>query len=568
MVKCNFYFMKKLITKRYFPYFPALIHIIVSVIFSHSVFKNTGENVSGLITVNEIVSLRFETVLAYILTVLTASVLIVMLWKLVFHIIFQFKKSYILFGILYLAGLVFVILSFPDNFLYGSPDNFITYACAVRLTPDYWHNAYSSIIYGACMLVFPSALSVSIIQWSFFLFTVAYIYHRTEAVCPLRFPKYLVFLIFILPNTPFIIHDAYRIFQYAAIMLLYASVILFDMLEKKMRPLSELLTIAFLGAFLGIWRSEGILICGLMFAIYIIFSFRKKAGTIVFFGVLFAALLLLISVPQKIGIKKYYGKDYSVINSMSFLQVLLNCDGDFSYSGAEEDLAAIDAVTPTDLIKGYGISGYRYYNSEVKGNTDFNQSAVPEEEAKAFLSAYTNILIHNIKPVIKNMLETVYSSYTGKHRFYNYVPEKSIEIPELDSVSWSISREMFLSDNPYISKNIPGGNHPLTKLYTFRNRIILFLMNNMILLSVFILILLGNAFLFIRGLVGMIRKKDSVRFAAGLVSLSLLAEYAALFIIVPATSYLYFTIYNYTSLLLFLAALVYDLRSSKDHCTP
>jgi hypothetical protein len=51
--------MKKLITKRYFPYIPALIHIIISVIASRNVFKDTGNNISGLIAVNEIVSLRF-----------------------------------------------------------------------------------------------------------------------------------------------------------------------------------------------------------------------------------------------------------------------------------------------------------------------------------------------------------------------------------------------------------------------------------------------------------------------------------------------------------------------------
>ena len=540
---------------------------MISVIASRNVFKDTGINISGLITVNEIVSLRFETVLAYILTVLTASVLTVMLWKLIFHVINNFKKTYILFGILYLAGLIFIILNFPDNFLYGSSDNFITYACAVRLTPDYWHNAYSSIVYGACMLVLPTALSITIIQWTFFLFTVAYIFHRISDVCPLRFPKYLVFLIFLLPNTLLIILDAYRIFQYATIMLLFSSIIIFDMIEKKTRPLNELLTIAFLGAFLSVWRSEGVLICSLLFAIYIIYSYRNKLSKIIFFGVMFIALFLLISVPQKIGIKKYYGKDYTIINSMSFLQVLLNCGGNFSYDGADEDIAAINAVTPIEYIKGYGITGYRYYNNVVKGNEDFNQSAASDEEADAFISAYTGVMLHNVRPVIKNMLETIYTSYTSKHIFFDYVPERSVEIPEINPASWQKGGELFLSDNPLISGD-ESGAHPLTILYLFRNRTILFLMNNMILLSVFALILIGNLAVFIRGLFLMIRKKDGVRFAIGLAALSLLAEYAALFVLVPATTYLYFIIYNYISLLLFLSLLVYDLRSRKDHCTP
>lgn len=558
--------MKKLTSKRYIPYIPAIIHLIISVVISHRIFKNIGENISGLITVNDVISLRAETVLAYILTVLIAAVMIVMLWKLIFHIITDFKKSYILFGLIFLAGLIFVIISFPYNFTSGSADNFITYTCAVRLTPDYWHNAYSSIIYGASMVVLPIPVSISIVQWTFFLFTVAYIYHRIRIVCPSKFPKYLVFLIFILPNTPFVIHDAYRIFQYAIAMMLYVSIIVFDLIEKKNRPLNEVVTIAVLGAFLSVWRSEGILICVLLFAVYVFFTGKKTTNKVIFSGVLFIALFLLISIPQKAGIKKYYGKDYSIINSMGPLQILFNGGGNFSYEGADMDLAAIESVTPIDYIKGYGIEGYRYYNNVIKNNEDFNQSAVSAQQAKEYISAYRNILMHNIKFVIKNMIENVYVSYTGKPLFFNYIPERSIEIPEINPSSWETGMELFMSDlgNPALN----GSGTPLILyIYLFRNRTILFLMNNMILLSVFALILTGNLAIFIRGLYLMIRKKDSVRFATGLVALSLLAEYAALFVLVPAATYLYFIIYNYASLLLFLASLTIDIRSRKDRCT-
>ena len=559
--------MKRLISKRYISYIPALIHIVIAVIISRYAFKDTGVNISGTVAINDVISLRAETVLAYILTILTASIIIIMLWKLVFHIITDFKKSYILFGLVYLAGLIFVIISFPYNFTIGSADNFITYACAVRLTPDYWHNAYSSFIYAACLLVFPTPLSISVIQWSFLLFTIAYIFYRIEAVCSLKYPKYLVFLIFLLPNTLFIILDSYRIYQYTILMLLLVSIVVFDIIEKKSRPLNEIITIAFLGAFLSVWRSEGIVICVLLFGIYIFFSGKRTATRIVFLGILFIALSVLISVPQKTGIKKYYEKDYSIINSMSILQVVFNCGGNTSYDGADEDLAAIESVTPIELIKGYGIEGYRYYNHVIRGNEDFNQSTVSPQQAGDYTSAYRSILLHNFKFVIKNMIENVYVSYTGKPLLFNYVPERSIEIPEILPSSWETGRELFMSDIGRTSF-ADTGTPFILRIYLLRSRTILFLMNNMILLSVFAIILIGDLAIFIRGFILLIRKKDSLRFAIGLVALSLLAEYAALFVFVPAATYLYFIIYNYASLLVFLCSLTNDLRSQKGHCIP
>ena len=122
-------------------------------------------------------------------------------------------------------------------------------------------------------------------------------------------------------------------------------------------------------------------------------------------------------------------------------------------------------------------------------------------------------------------------------------------------------------DNPLLSGD-ESAAHPLAFIYLLRSRTILFLMNNMILLSVFAIILIGDLAIFIRGFILLIRKKDSLRFAIGLVALSLLAEYAALFVFVPAATYLYFIIYNYASLLVFLCSLTNDLRSQKGHCIP
>ena len=63
------------------------IHIVLTFIWAGKVFKNIGVIPAGSVAVKMNVSDRFEQVMAFILAVLMASLLIWLLWKLVFYLI-------------------------------------------------------------------------------------------------------------------------------------------------------------------------------------------------------------------------------------------------------------------------------------------------------------------------------------------------------------------------------------------------------------------------------------------------------------------------------------------------
>lgn len=65
-----------------------------------------------------------------------------------------------------------------------------------------------------------------------------------------------------------------------------------------------------------------------------------------------------------------------------------------------------------------------------------------------------------------------------------------------------------------------------------------------------------HCWMFGRGLIKLVRKKDLTAFGFGLVCLSMLLEYMALFMVMPAKSYIYLIISNYLSLAIGYCALV------------
>lgn len=415
-------------------------HILMTFLWANRVLKNIGEIAIGSKAVNEVISRNAENIMAYIYSEFFAILLICLFWKLAFHIITHFRKSYIVFLAIFAAGSVLLLLSWPAVFVH-SIDNLITYSSAVRLTPDYWHSAYSSFIYAGCLLFFPADFMITIVQWAFLVFMLAYFYYRTENIAPKL--KYLVFAFFLLPDTLLVIMDSYRIYQYTIVVLIYAGLMMFDVIEKRERKPWEHVAIAMLGAFLAVWRNEGIIFCTAFFMMYVICtgsrSLWKKAQRVI----LYAALFGIILFPQKIGEIKYYGKDYQIINSLHTLRALLNDpETNFDYGTAKDDLSAIEMVLPADIIKEYGLDGYHRYNYNFRGNLDINQSSSRKEVSGAYLSAYASILFHNPKSVVKLEWDNLLYALSARHVFFFPVyvtPEAHVPLAFRGNEMWDRS---------------------------------------------------------------------------------------------------------------------------------
>ena len=558
--------MTKKLSIKSIRYIITIIHALLTVIWQGKVFKSVGINPSGTIPLNRVITHKTEIALAYLVTEAIALLLVFLFWKLFFYIIENYRKSYILFIILFFVGIIFLAFCWPYVFSL-SEDNLITYSCAVRLSPDYWHCAYSSYIYGACLLFFPVDFMILGIQWLFLVFMTAYTFYRVDRIAPRL--KYLVFIFYLLPSFLVIMRDSYRIFQYLIIALIYAAIILFDILEAKERSMKEAILIAALGAFLAVWRSEGIVWATAWYVIYVLFTSSAKIRLRLCKILAFLILFLLISAPQEIGMKTYYGKDYQIVNTLTKLSTLLNTkDLNLEYKGAAEDLQAIDAVIPHELIAEFGLMSYLRYNSGVKGYADINQSGVPAEDTQKYLKAYYNIALHNPKIYFTTLVNTITVSFAGEWAYANpYFDGEPAEIPNWSYGAWDVGRnDLYSNYHTYLWNEITSKTKVGEKAQDFQDKCSQLLTGSKRLLYTFIALCVIDLWLFIRGIFAFIKKKDFASLSFGLIGAVLLAEYAALIIVVPAYGSAYFMITNYLSLALAYAALVrrvIDIKKKK-----
>lgn len=557
--------LKELMRKSKLQYCIMAFHTLLTFLWADRVLKNVGEIAIGTKVINEVVSRRLENIMAYVFSEFFAILFVYLFWKLFFYVIRHFRKSYIVFLVLFVVGSVLLLLSWPAVFA-QSGDNFITYSSAVRLTPDYWHSAYSSFIYAGCLLFFPGDFMITIVQWAFFVFMLAYFYYRIENVAPKL--KYLVFVIFLLPDTLLIITDSYRICQYAILVLIYVAHTMLDVIEKRHRDFREYVVIAALGAFLAIWRNEGIIFSTAFFLIHVICTGNKSLWNKFQRVLLFAVLFGIILIPQKIGEAKYYGKDYQIINSLYPLQAFLNdSETHFDYDTVEDDISAIEAMLPISIIKEYGLDGYRRYNYNVKGNTDFNQSLSRKKESAAYVSAYVNILLHNPQSVLKLAWDNIIYALSARHVYFwspSIPPEEHVPLAAWGSEIWDRSSADFYSNghtaflNAFTEKLEIGRN-----IISVRTQFSSFFKQKKGYLLSYFAFCIFHFWMFASGLIKLIRKKDLTAFCFGLVNLSMLCEYLALVLVMPAPLSVYFVISYYISLALGYCVLVSKCREKQ-----
>ena len=520
------------------------IHAVLTFLFSKIVYRNIGYIPSGTKPIKEIVSLNTEIIIAYIFSEIFALIIIFCLWTLVFHVIQNFNKSYLIFVVLYLVGTIFLFILWPEVFTYRNMhmnDNLTTYASALRLTPDYWHSFYLSIVYAASMLVIPAKFSISLFQWSTFMFALAYIYYKAKKHSPKL--RYVIFTVFLFPNALEFITYSHRVCMYMSVVAIYIAIICFDMLEKRERKLIDYIWIAAFAAFISVWRSEGIIIGALTFLIYVIYGSRRNVKFIIGRLAIYGLFFVLISVPQKIGDAKYYGKDYTLMNSFDTLYYILNSDeADFEYTGANDDLEAIDNVVPLQVIKEYSTEGYRSYNVNVRGNKDINQSMVGVESANKYIDAYHNIIKHNIGLTAKVKINLILKAFGFKpiYELQEYSGEH-VWSSEWHYDGWDIGYAEYYSSN-FITKwrNVPIKSRIAEKVFRVARNYYNFTFESGIYAFLIVCMIIANTYIAIRGLIGLIKKKQEHINVLGAIRLVNLMSFFAITIVMPAPAYFYF----------------------------
>ncbi len=549
-----------------------LVHFVASFFYEGTLIHfDLDRKIVAAFPENDFMSLSAERVLGYIIAKVFAGIMIYLLWTLIYYMVDHFlKERYIrMFLLIFFVGIGVLAFCWPESFT-RSGDNLITYSYALRLFPEYWHSAYTSLVYLACMMVFPSPFAINVMQWLMFVFCIGYVYSRLKGMEKLGpDAKWIIFLIFLVPDTFILMSDSYRTELYALVCMYFVSLILLDFIEGRKRNILDRLWLLPLAAFISVWRTEGLILGFLGFLAILFFNTKLDKKRIFIYIAGFIVALVVISVPQKLGDKKYYGSDYTIINSFATLRNIFNReDSNLTYEGAEEDMAAIEAVVPIDAIRLYGLEGYRRYNV-VMGQADINQSYANEEAGKAYVKAFYSLVLHNPKAyvltqisMIKEVVGITSMEYIEKiHGEFS----TSMDYPDYNYDAWEIGRNDLLSapgamdwfGNPVRLE----GFGILTRLhnvfYNFPRKIYLHT-------AILVILVLFEIFIFIRELIKAIKCRSLKEFGFGFIALTLLLQAAAIALVMPAGVLSYFRAFMCGTFILDVLYLVSHAKKNKN----
>lgn len=421
------------------------IHFILTFFLERKLFIFSGNfDFVNEIARNEYISDKTEMVIVYILSKLVAAIIIWLMWKFVFEVIKRRidKQPVILFGIIFLIGVVMGAFYFP-NMMPHAIDNYTNYSMAIRFLPTYWQSVYTGVAYAGSMMVFPHPFGIYLFQWMAFVSTVAYIYVGLDKVFQGKNVKYFSLFFFFIPESFYVVFDAYRNNYYAILCLFYFAYLIFTFRNKeKQFRMVEMISMSVLSAFIMVWRSEGILI-GLVGMLLLVVAYRIKWKKILILTGVFLCTFLMTNSIQDIGSKKYYGQDYMIINTADVLNSILNNpDADLQYEGAEDDLLAIEMVVPVQVLKESGATGYRDYNW-TSGRKNFNQSLASDQEAADYMSAYYHIIFHNIDSYLNVQTNCLYRALQidGLCPYFAYSGEKTTFLEPFQYTRWQVGCE-------------------------------------------------------------------------------------------------------------------------------
>lgn len=522
-------------------YMITILHMIATLVWQGKIFKNVGVNPSGTKLLNDAIPDMVERIVTLSLSFLFAFLIIWFLWKAVFAVFEDFKREYILFFVIYIAGAVFLAALWPQILTYvgaSYDDNVVTYSCAVRLTPDYWHSIYHSVIYCAALLVFPVDFMIPLCQWTLYVLTMVYVFERAKALEFKR--KWLIFLVFALPDNLLMMGYSHRIMIYVSLATLYAAIIIFDILERRERSFGWDVCLALFGAFLCVYRSEGIIPGMLLYGIYVLFQGRRKIGPILGSIGLFAVFFLLITLPQKMGSIRYYGDDYSMLNAMAPLQVIINAP---ESRITAEQWDGINGVLPSWAIAQYGADGYRRYNSTVTGNPDLDQSSAGDR-SKAFMKAYTGVILANKEIYLNYLLDKFFVTTASRHLYFfeQYYGEDH-GLPGWTYPGWDNGREdLFGNHHTLVWTEYTQKLGIFPKVKEISDKWTAICRTYFLYLGWLTLLVLGNLVLFVTGMVKTIVHKEKAYIGLGFAALSTIVLFIATAAVMPEAWTMYLTL--------------------------
>ena len=307
------------------------------------------------------------------------------------------QRLLILFLISFSVNMIFLLLMWPGNWI---NDEIGVLYNAQTFTYYSWQNYLSVIFYSLCLMVFPSAISIPIIQVIFisyaFAYFINYVYERTNTKW-----VYLLFLILLLP--PVIYNNLYP---------LRLTMVYKKYKNKEKLNWKDIILIAVNIFILSFWRTEGIYYLVLPIIVYFLFKDTKK--------IIPKCIIIEVVAISLVGVFTYIDKYYdykayvkykltAIINPLSILlQKDLN-------GNVNESIEKIDQVIDVNLLKENPL----YWNILIA--LDDSKGLYREnitENYDGVMPAYLKIILNNFPEFIKERIE-VFNITNGNYELEN-----------------------------------------------------------------------------------------------------------------------------------------------------
>lgn len=318
------------------------------------------------------------------------------------------KRLVRFFLIALLVNSIFLLLIWPGNWI--NDELGVLYNAKMFLYYS-WQNYLTVIFYSLCLMLFPSAISIILVQVIFisysFAYFVNYVYERVKTKW-----IYLLYLILLLP--PVIYNNMYplRITMYTFIELLFLTWLYKKYKCKENLKIQDITLISLIIFILAFWRTEGIYYLALPIIIYFLFKDNKK---IIVKCVIMEIVAIIFVVSFTFMDKDYDYEAYVKYKTTAFINPLSVLLQEELNGNVEESLEKINQVIDIKLLK----ENPSYWNILVA--LDSSKGLYRENITEHFdgvMSAYFKIVLNNIPNFIKQRIE-VFNITNGKYEKEN-----------------------------------------------------------------------------------------------------------------------------------------------------
>lgn len=369
-----------------------MLHIAASILYEPLMFGGAAQAALD--------SADFGVIATLVASKLIGCFLIWLFWHAIIRL---FSGAYtnsaiISFFVLLLCSLIAIAILYPDQYAY-EPDSLLIFREALAYDPAYWHHYLTGSFFAGCYMLLPHPVSLMLVQSALFSALIASVFSRLAA----RFGgahAWPALLLLLVPASYYVQYSPYRNCLYTLLCMFACAEILFMWLDERTPSIGRQIRLALAFALIGIWRSEGILLFVLL-PLGLWLAGGVALRRILWLSAAAAVVAAMLALPQSIGVAQT-GQDgnYKIISTMNALQDIYNNeDVSLDYSGAEADMAIVEQFVPRAYLMEYGLAGYRAYNaSNERGMNDSGQTAA---QTKAFMGAYTRIVLHNLPAFVR-----------------------------------------------------------------------------------------------------------------------------------------------------------------------